>query len=51
MNQEETLKKAIELLHNMIVEADEDTRAGDRTDSFRETMTDGIEFLKDMGEW
>lgn len=42
-------KKLCELLADMCCQADEDTPAEYRTEHFRSAMTDGYDYLKEIG--
>lgn len=41
-----TLEKAVELLRNMVTQADEDTPSEFRTDHFRDALGDSYEFIE-----
>lgn len=41
-----TLEKAVELLRNMVTQADEDTPSEYRTEHFRDAMYDAHEFIE-----
>ena len=42
-------KQLCSLLADMCCQADEDTPAEDRTEHFRSAMTDGYDYLKEIG--
>jgi len=47
----EQSKEVVNLLLEMIIQADEDTPSEFRTDHFRTAMDNGIEFLKSINKW
>ena len=49
MTDKEKLDKALELLDEMVQQADEDTPGEDRSKHFRTTMQDCLEFLVEQG--
>jgi len=53
MTDKEKLEKALQLLNDMVEQADEDTPSEDRSRHFRSTMQDCLEFLVEQGlrEW
>ena len=51
MTDKEKLEKALELLSDMVQQADEDCPGDYRTEHFRSTMTDCVDFLVEEGIW
>jgi hypothetical protein len=51
MTDKEKLDKALELLSDMVEQADQDCPGDNRTRHFRDTMSDCVDFLIQEGTW